>query len=115
MCGYLRSKGYSVSRDKVGKSLQRVDPQNNALRRQDLVVRTNPKPYYASYYGHKLHIDQNEKLVDFGCTHILLSDGYSSRIVGYVSMPIKNPIAIYEVFRYYYITTPYCHTYSCVV
>ena len=56
---------------------------------------TNPVPYYAEYFGHKLHIDQNEKLVMYGVTHICAVDGYSSKIVGFVTMPIKNNLEIY--------------------
>ena len=46
-------------------------------------------------------MDQNEKLGQaYGCTHVALIDGCSRMIVGYASMPIKNPIVIYEfVFR----------------
>ena len=58
----------------------------------------NPIPYRADYFGHKLHIDQNEKMVMFGVTHICGIDGYSGKIVGFVSMPIKNCIEIYSHF-----------------
>ena len=61
----------------------------------------NPVPYHASYFGQKLHIDQNEKLVMFGVTHICATDGYSGKIVGFISMPIKNNVEIYShLFRY---------------
>lgn len=57
-------------------------------------------PYNAEYVGHKLHIDQNEKLVMFGVTHVMAIDGYSKKIVGHSTMPIKNNIIIYdEVYR----------------
>ena len=60
----------------------------------------NPIPYYAEYFGHKLHMDQNEKLVMFGVTHVLAIDGFSSKIVGCKSMPVKNNILIYDsVYR----------------
>jgi hypothetical protein len=55
----------------------------------------------ADYFGHKLHIDQNEKLVMFGVTHVVGIEGYSSKIVAYDSMPKKNNLKIYEnVYRY---------------
>ena len=57
----------------------------------------NPVPYYAQYYGHKLHIDQNEKLIQFGVTHVAAADGYSGKLMGIVTMPIKNPILIYDL------------------
>ena len=60
----------------------------------------NPRPYRATYFGEKLHIDQNEKLVMFGVTHVCAIDGYSGKIVGFVSMPVKNNAEIYEnLFR----------------
>ena len=46
-----------------------------------MVRNRNPIPYYASHYGHKLHIDQNEKLGMFGVTHVIAVDGFSSFIV----------------------------------
>ena len=37
----------------------------------------------------------------FGVTHVIARDGYSGKIVGFMTMPIKNNLAIYEsVFRY---------------
>ena len=54
----------------------------------------NPVPYYAEYYGHKMHIDQNAKLVRFGVTHVAASYGYSGKVLGIVTMPVKNPTLI---------------------
>lgn len=60
----------------------------------------NPIPYHAEYMGHKLHMDQNEKLGMFGVTHVVAVDGYSSKIVANATMPIKNNLIIYEqVYR----------------
>ncbi len=33
----------------------------------------------------------------FGVTHVLAIDGYSRKIVGFVTVPKKNPIVIYDV------------------
>lgn len=61
----------------------------------------NPIPYHAEYMGHKLHMDQNEKLGMFGVTHVVAVDGYSSKIVANATMPIKNNLIIYEqVYRW---------------
>lgn len=50
--------------------------------------------------GHKLHLDQNEKLGMFGVTHVLAVDGYSNKIVSNATMPIKNNLVIFEeVYR----------------
>ncbi|KAL0993709.1 hypothetical protein UPYG_G00112190 [Umbra pygmaea] len=60
----------------------------------------NPVPYHAEYMGHKLHLDQNEKLGMFGVTHVLAIDGFSSKIVAESTMPVKNNLVIYEeVYR----------------
>ena len=40
-------------------------------RRQDTYSLLNPVPYPASHYGEKLHLDQNEKLVTYGVTHVI--------------------------------------------
>jgi hypothetical protein len=56
----------------------------------------NPVPYNATYFGEKLHVDQNEKLINFGVTHVCAVDGFSSKIVGFISMPVKNNIIIYK-------------------
>lgn len=51
--------------------------------------------------GHKLHLDQNEKLVMFGVTHVVAIDGFSSQIVAYNTMPVKNNLTVYQkVYRY---------------
>ncbi|MCG8626547.1 MAG: hypothetical protein MJE68_31675, partial [Proteobacteria bacterium] len=37
----------------------------------------------------------------YGVTHVLARDGYSGKIVSYLSLPVKNNVAIYDqVFRY---------------
>jgi hypothetical protein len=46
-------------------------------------------------------MDQNEKLVRFGVTHVAAIDGFSGYIVGHIIMPVKNNAVIYEeLFRY---------------
>ncbi len=96
MKGYLVTKGVRVGENRIGKSLKRVDPCNHLHRVTLTYFRTNPTPYTAAYFGEKLHIDQNEKIVMFGCTHIVGIDGYSGKIVSSIIMPIKNCVNIYE-------------------
>ena len=55
-----------------------------------------PNTVPCKYFGEKLHVDQNEKLVKFGVTHVCAVDGYSGMVVGFVSMPLKNNVIIYE-------------------
>ena len=101
MKGYLESKGIKVAESRVAESLQRVAPLQYDHRRDDTVGRLNPSPYFAMYFGHKLHIDHNEKLARYGVTHIVARDGFSGKIICYSTMPVKNNLAIYEsIFRY---------------
>ncbi len=55
----------------------------------------NPIPYTATYFGEKLHIDQNEKLIMYGVT-LCAIDGFSGKTVGFVSVAVKNNSIIYE-------------------
>lgn len=57
----------------------------------------NPSPYRAFYYGEKLHLDQNEKIGMYGVTHVVAVDGCSHKIVGFITLPVKNAIAIYDL------------------
>lgn len=93
---YLTSQGLHVGEHRIGSSLSRVDPQSHDRRRQDAIVKANPKPYIANYFGHKLHLDQNEKLVHFVVTHVIAVDDFSGMIVAHATMQIKNNLIIYE-------------------
>ena len=60
----------------------------------------NPKVYKADYFGHKLPVDHNEKLLVYGVTHVVACNGCSGRITGYTTMAIKNNLTIHEkMFR----------------
>ena len=98
LTGLLRSEGITVG-ERVRESMRRITPVYIEHRRRNTYHQINPVPYYAEYYGHKLHIDQNEKLVTFGVTHVAAADadGYSGKLMGIVTMPIKNPILIYDL------------------
>ena len=98
MTGLLASRGINISQQRVGESLNRVSPAYQEAR--TTAHQTNPVPYSADYAGHKLHVDQNEKLVMYGVTHVAAVDGFSGMIVGFITMPIKNNIEIYSnLFR----------------
>lgn len=96
MTGLLASQGVNVSQQRVGESLSRVSPAYQEARRSATAHQTNPVPYSADYAGHKLHVDQNEKLVMYGVTHVTAVDGFSGMIVGFITMPVKNNIEIYS-------------------
>ena len=97
MQGYLRSKGLPVSEHRLRTSLPSAAPGAHAARQSDGLERANPHLYIARYFGHKLHVDQNEKLVMFGITYILARDGYSGKIVGSSIMPTKNNLTTIRV------------------
>ena len=70
------------------------------MKDRDSHERTNPRLYTPLYFGHKLHIDQNEKLVHYGVTYVLARDGYSGKIVAGAVMARKNNKVIYDqVYR----------------
>ena len=98
MTGLLSSQGMRTAQLRVGRSLRKVHPVNHMSRVSASNAHFNPVPYRATYFGEKVHIDQNEKLVMFGATHICGIDGFSGKVIGFVSMPIKNPISIYLNF-----------------
>lgn len=96
MTGFLRTNGIYSSEMRVGQSLCRVNPQYHSQRMDTATRSLNPIPYSADYFGHKLHVDQNEKLVMYGVTHVCAIDGYSSKIVAFITLPIKNCVEIYS-------------------
>ena len=100
MTGLLAANNIRVSQLRVGQTLQQVDPTNHVRRYRTTYRLTNPVPYQSTYCGEKLHIDQNEKLIMFGVTHVCAVDGHSGKIVSFVTMPIKNNAIIYDqVYR----------------
>ena len=68
MTGLLSSHGLHVSQKRVGDSLQRTNPGYQHARRTATARKMNTIPYDADYFGHKVHVDQNEKLAMFGVT-----------------------------------------------
>ena len=96
MTALLSAQGCRVGQNHVGASLQRVNPGQQIRRTVESERRRNPVPYMARYFGEKVHIDQNEKLVMFGTTHIYAIDGFSGKVVAFCSMPVKNNCTIYE-------------------
>ena len=58
---------------RVGESLSWVTLIYHQAHRTATAKKLNPVPYRVDYFGHKVHIDQNEKLVMYGVTHICAS------------------------------------------
>lgn len=94
--GYLRSRSLYVGERQVGRCLAKVAPKFHKQRKNRAEQLKNPLPYSAEYFGHKLHIDQNEKLNMYGVVHVCAVDGYSGMIVSHALMPVKNNLIIYE-------------------
>ncbi len=94
MHGHLRSHRIQVSQARLAASLRRVAPIHYQARRHDTYLMLNPAPYCTTHYGEKLHLDQNEKLVMYGITHVLAVDGYSRKIIG---LPLPYTISYWDL------------------
>ena len=102
MKGYIRQKyKVNISQRRISTALQMAAPQYHQCRQTNTARLTNPIPYKADYFGHKLHIDQNGKLVMYGVTHVTAIDGHSRFFLCGVTMLVNNNQIIYEkVYRY---------------
>lgn len=96
LTGYLASQGIRCSEKRVGYSLRRVNPEYHAQWAQNTQKQINPIPYCADYFAQEVHIDQNEKLVMFGITHVCAVDGFGGKIVAFAAMARKNNLLIYQ-------------------
>ena len=93
-----------IGQNKIDKALAAVAPNYHQRRRTTTVRLINPIPYRADYFVHKLHVDQNEKLVMYGVVDVVAIDGHSCFIVAGTTMLIKNNIKIYKyIYIYIYI------------
>ena len=105
--GFIKQKyGMGIGQNRIGKALATVAPNYHQRRRTTTTRSINPIPYTADYFGHKLHFDQNEKLVMYGVVHVVAIDGHSHFIVARTTMPIKNNVKIYiyiYIYKYIYI------------
>ena len=102
MTGYIRQKhNVAITEKRVGAPLSLVLLRYIAHRRTSTTRVVNPISYRADYFGHKLHIDQNEKLVMYGVTHVAAIDGHSRFAVAGTTMPVKNNLTICrEIYKY---------------
>ena len=108
MTGLLRGKGICVREGKVRQSLKRLHPASHQIRHETAGRLLNPKCCNADYFGHKVHMDQNEKLKMFGVTHVMARDGYSGMNVAFSTMSVKNNLIIYdEVYSHFRMTYGY--------
>ena len=91
MKGYLAQKyKVKISKKKVAGALKTVAPNYHARRQTDTAREINTIPYKADYFGHKLHVDQNEKLEIYGAVHVGAIDGHSHYITCGATMSGKT-------------------------
>ena len=90
-----------IGQNRIGKTLATVALNYHQRRRTTTTRLINPILYRADYFGHKLHIDQNEKLVMYGVVHVVAIDGHSRFIVAGTTMPVKNNVKIYKYIHRY--------------
>ena len=101
----MASCGITAGDKCIGRALSVVSPLYQVQRNSNTARQTSPFPYHTDYFGHKLHMDQNEKLKMYGLTEVSACDGYSGKIVAFTTMPVKNNVLIYEhIYRYSAIT-----------
>ena len=98
--GYVKAeKRVKVSDCKLRKWMPYISQQGHNSRQSEAQERRNPSIYFARYFGHKLHYDQNEKLVHYGVTYVMARDGFSGKIIGGAVMSRKNNYLVYEMYR----------------
>ena len=57
----LIGHSHLVSQRRISRALRAVALMKHEARARDLLIKTNPVPYSAPYFGFKAHVDQNEK------------------------------------------------------
>lgn len=92
----MKSCGITAGEKRIANALSNISPAYQAKRNNNTAKQLNPVPYSADYFGHKLHLDQNEKLGMYGLTEVCACDGFSGKIVSFATMPVKNNVLIYE-------------------
>ena len=64
--GYLRCQGITASQQRISDILKSLNPEASNHRRETMGRVLNPIPYSSDGFGHKYHLDQNEKLIHYG-------------------------------------------------
>ena len=95
MTGLLSSQGLCAGQRSVGKSFQRANPGYHHADRTGMARK--PIPYHTDYLGHKLHVDQNQKHIMFGVTHMCAVDGYSENWWGLLPCPSRTVLRFIHI------------------
>jgi hypothetical protein len=99
LTGSLRSQNIYASEVRVRLAMMTVDPSNYSARQFDIVRRFNPVPYNSEYFGHKIHIDLNEKLIHYGCIVVGAIDGFSGMVISLFSIHRKNCVDVCKMYE----------------
>ena len=91
---------YSFGKRQVGQALQSISSIASNRKKVKADRLLNPRVYSVEYFGHEIHYDQNKKLGIHGSVHVRAKDGYSSMIVEFATMAIKNCLTIqYQIYQ----------------
>lgn len=94
--GRLRSMGFSVTRERVRRTLRNIDPLHSALRWRGELVRRHP--YSVPGPNSLWHIDGHHKLIRWGMVSHCAIDGFS-RLVVYLKCSNNNRAStVYDLF-----------------
>ena len=88
----------NISQKRVASALQVVAPIYHERRQSNTVRMISPIPYRANYFGQKLHINQNKKLVMYRVTHVVAKDGHSRFIPARSTIPVKKSNYLWKDF-----------------
>ena len=96
LTGHLRSEGIIVGEQRLRASMRRITP--SYIEQGAGIHITNLIQHHTmlNITGTKCILIKMKKLVQFGVTHVAASDGYSGKLLGVITMPVKNPILIYD-------------------
>ena len=95
--GQIVNRAFASER-RVGSSLCRVVPYYHNHHQRGTERKLIPQPYTAEYHGHKLQMDQNEKLAAYGMVPDCAIDCYSRYVPAFACMPVKNNVIIFLIF-----------------
>eukprot|EP00118_Oscarella_pearsei_P003333 m.312345 g.312345 ORF g.312345 m.312345 type:complete len:231 (+) comp253193_c0_seq1:111-803(+) len=93
MKGYLATQGFhGIGQGRIGKKWLLSTTSVAKQLQSEVSIRCHILPNILD----KLHWDQNEKLGMYGVTHVAARDGFSGKVLGSATMPLKNNQVIYD-------------------